>query len=379
MPFILDATKKQTTKASSSASSSSKSSGSSAKSSGAKSNSIKGFDFYKDDKQMSAKEAFSYLKGSSLFGDKNALCTYDGRMINAAQKLLTNDSWKVNMDADGDGTKEDVNLADAIADSFDSELDLYIADELEKTVKKYGSCSKNYLSPEALAELKAKGIEVSCVGGDSNRVYSFSLVDKDGNVLEDENGKKGSIIFADCLIPDGYAQGAELNLSSILDCMGKDCISKADFVGREDEYYDVLKEVEANVQSGAYDAKGKVGDIYGNIKDITTAVDQLWGGHGGSAPGMSGITGDEQIPESQMTEEELKAKKAEEATELIESLDAAQDTYNAKVAKAKEAYKEENGQEASGVALQNIISSAKSEIGYMYGDQFAEKIELGGK
>lgn len=337
---------------------------------------IKPLSYYKDDKKVSAKEAMSQLKKSSLFSGKNDLAGYDGRMANAAQKLLTNDKWKVNMDADGDGTKEDVNLADAIANSFDSELDLYIQSEFEKIVQKYGSCSKNYLSKEALAELKAKGIEVSCVGNDSNRVYSFSLVDKDGNVLEDENGKKGSIIFADCLIPDGYAQGAEINLSAILDCMGKDCISKADFVGREDDYYDVLKQVEAGVQSGAYDAKGKLSDIYGNTKDISKAVNDLWGGHGGSAPGMSGITGDSSsISESEMTEAELKAKQAEEAKETDESSQAAQEAYNAKIATAKAEYKEQNGEDATGVALQNIVAKAKSEINDLYGEAVAAKVE----
>ncbi len=336
---------------------------------------IKPLSFYKDDKKMSAKDSMSYLKKSSLFSGKNDLAGYNGRIAKAADKLLTNDKWKVNMDADGDGKKEDVNLADAIANSFDSELDLYIQSEFEKIVQKYGNCSKKYLSKEALAELKSKGIEVSCVGNDSNRVYSFSLVDKDGNVLEDENGKKGSIIFADCLIPDGYAQGAEINLSAILDTMGKDCISKADFVGKEDEYYDLLKQVEAGVQSGAYDAKGKLSDIYGNTKDISKAVDDLWGGHGGSAPGMSGITGDATLSESEMTEAELKAKKEEDAKQADESSDAAQDAYNAKIATAKAEYKEQNGEDATGVALQNIVAKAKSEINALYGETVASKVE----
>lgn len=129
MALELNLRKKPAT--SSSSTTSSTTTKSSSTSGSTKKNSIKEFSFYKDDKKMSAKESFSYLRKSSLFG-KDDLCEYGGRMVNASQKLLTNDKWQVNMDADGDGTKEDVNLADAIADSFDSELDLYIQSEFEK-------------------------------------------------------------------------------------------------------------------------------------------------------------------------------------------------------------------------------------------------------
>jgi hypothetical protein len=62
-------------------------------------------------------------------------------------------------------------------------------------------------------------------------------------ILEDAAGKKGSIIFADCLTSDGTAQGAEMNLSSILDQMGYECVSKADFMGQEQQYYDLLENI----------------------------------------------------------------------------------------------------------------------------------------
>ena len=85
----------------------------------------------------------------------------------------------------------------------------------------------------------------------------------DAKILTDSNGKKGSMIFSDCLVPDGNAQGAELNLSSILDTMGYDCISKADFVGREDEYHALIHEIGEDLINGEYTSDGTThADIY---------------------------------------------------------------------------------------------------------------------
>ena len=90
---------------------------------------------------------------------------------------------------------------------------------------------------------------------------------EEGNVMVDENGNEGSILFGDWVIPDGYAQGAEQNLSSMLDLMGYDCISKADFIGNEDKYDQVLSIVEENIKNGAYSySDKKVSDIYGEAK-----------------------------------------------------------------------------------------------------------------
>ena len=214
-----------------------------------------------DSTEVDAATAINNMAKSSLFEGENVKCYYD-RMVRAAEKLVNNEKWRISMDTDGDGTIESVALADAVAASFDSELDLYIQDIVSEIMDKYGTCSKSYLGEKARKELAARGIRVDSVGDGTeedgsitNRVYSFSLVElpenademtidelyaavysDDAKIVEDANGKKANYLFADCLIPDGCAQGAEVHLSSILDQMGYDCISKADFIGREDEY-----------------------------------------------------------------------------------------------------------------------------------------------
>ena len=293
--------------------------------------SIFGEDFYQDDTNISARQAITNMKNSSLYDD--TVACYFERMANAAEGLKSNESWRISMDTDGDGQTESVALADAIASSFDSELDLFIEEKVEEVIKKYGACSKSYLSEAALKELASYGIRVDAVGDDdktTNRAYAFSLVEippehkddaynwlynteegKNAKVLEDANGKKGSYIFADCLIPDGYAQGAELNLSSILDQMGYDCVSKADFIGKESEYSKLLSEVETRLQNGEYKGGQSMSELYGNRKDILTAVKNLWGGSG-SAPGVGNYGGSSSSPEASLQEASDKLKEKSE-------------------------------------------------------------------
>ena len=261
-----------------------------------------------------------------------------GRSINdGAYKvgaLINNDDWRVDMDINGDGTIEQgISIADAIALSCDSELDLYIQHELENIIEKYGpECNYNlramFGSKESPAykELLKLGIRADAVGDDEawqNRTYAFSLVDtssistetkdrlaeleakgnltaeeqeeldaiyeeyesviysEDAKILEDEFGGKGSFIFSDCLIPDGTANGAEINLASILDTMGYECISKADFVDNPDEYFALMEEIGTNLENNQYTGSSTATDIYSeNILDMQTAVRAVYTANG---------------------------------------------------------------------------------------------------
>ncbi len=343
--------------------------------------SIFGDDYYNDNTNISASEAISRMKQSSLY-DNTVGCYFD-RMSRAAEGLRNNESWRISMDTDGDGQTESVALAEAIASSFDSELDLFIEEKVEEVIKKYGHCSKQYLSEAALKELASYGIRVDAVGDDgktTNRAYAFSLVEvppehkddaynwmykteegKNAKVLEDKNGKKGSYIFADCLIPDGYAQGAELNLSSILDQMGYDCVSKADFIGREGDYKKLMSEVESRLANGEYKGGQSMNDLYGNRKDILTAVSNLWGGHG-SAPGVGNYGGAKSAADAlEAKAEELKAKANKLKDELF---------YRELLV---EQYRSENGHMPTGSALVEIQNKAKdmAENTHKYDDTFA--------
>ncbi|MBQ8887625.1 MAG: hypothetical protein IJY61_08000 [Candidatus Gastranaerophilales bacterium] len=232
------------------------------------------------------KDAINALLESDLFKNQGIK---DGAS-HIKNDVINNDQWKVDMDVDGDGViDQGVSLADAIAGSFDSELDLYIEKQVQDIMAKYECYDFKALfgseNSQAIKDLAALGIRADAVGDDAewqNRTYSFSLVEvpegfeklspeeqmeivyaDDAKILEDGNGKKGSMIFADCLVPDGMAQGAEMNLSSILDTMGYDCISKADFVGREEEYHQLMEEIGADLSNGEYTSDGTThADIY---------------------------------------------------------------------------------------------------------------------
>ena len=234
----------------------------------------------------SVTDAINSLLDSELFQNQGIK---DGAS-HIMKDVIQNTQWKVDMDADGDGVVDQgVNLADAIAASFDSELDLYIEDQLHAIMEKYQCYDIKALfgseNSQAVKDLAALGIRADAVGDDAewqNRTYTFSLVEvpegfenlspeeqmeivysDDAKILTDGNGKKGSMIFSDCLVPDGNAQGAELNLSSILDTMGYDCISKADFVGREEDYHSLIQEIGEDIVNGEYTSDGTThADIY---------------------------------------------------------------------------------------------------------------------
>ena len=326
---------------------------------------------YKDDENKSAKDAFSALTQAGILNEQ-----YYDRMVCATEKLVQNTDWMISM-ADENGNISDVALADAVAASFDSELDLYIQDIVGEVMAKYGTCSKGYLSDDARAELAAKGIRVDSVGqGDeengsnTNRVYSFSLVELPANfesmsveeqmefvysdeakIVEDKAGNKGSYLFADALIPDGFAQNAEINMSSILDQMGYDCISKADFIGADGkfnqaEYDAMLSEVGELVNSGELTGSDKITDIYGNTREICDSIKRLWGGDG-AAPGQFGIGGGS----GGVTDAEAKAKEEKELNDKYEKI----------LDDKKAEYKEEHGEEATGDDLAKLESEAKIE------------------
>ena len=344
-----------------------------------------------DEKKLSAKEALSNLvansKSENAIFEENVGCYYE-RMVNAVNCLVNNDKWNISMDMNGDGSFEDVALADAIAGSFDSELDLYIQEKVNEAIDKYGSCSKGYLGQEAQKWLKEQyNIVVEAVGSEdgknTNRTYAFSLVDENGNVIEDANGKKGSYIFSDCLIPDGYAQGAEVNLSSILDQMGYDCISKADFLGNEQEYVDLIQTVGERLANGDYAAgQGGTEVIYGNRKDVTQAIKDLWGGSG-AAPGMSSGDVADAIAEAEKLSEEEKEelkKQIEEYDAQVAQIEAKADDYKqaaiaSAIAKKEQEYYDEHKErktfqyeDLSVAEQQSIETDVKAKIQTEFSD-----------
>ena len=229
--------------------------------------------------------------------------THNGQTQCGVYTVATGGRAKIDIDLNDDGEisedEKGVDAAQAMAASYDSELDLYIEDSIQEFIEKYcGNDTafwwdgRGFMQPEMQEKLYQEyGIVINQVG-DDRRTYSFSLVDQDGNVLEDANGNKGSILWGDWVIPDGFAQGAELNLSSILDSIGYDCVSKADFafneeLGGEAGYNAMIEALHEDVantldltSSSAYTGEEskytqisdrKVDDMYGATQIISLA------------------------------------------------------------------------------------------------------------
>jgi len=285
--------------------------------------------------KKSAKDVAKDLYQSGMY-DYRVTCDNAHKV---EKSLINNDEWKVdivtNPDAEGEDLNYDgiidekelvearceaVSLLEAIVDSYDSALDLYIEKQMQDIIETYGpNCNYNlraiFGNPNspAIKDLAKMGIRADAVGDHDNwqnRTYTFSLVDMtdtegmseeeilahvysdDAKILQDEKGNKGSIIFADCLTADGTAQGAEMNLSSILDQMGYDCVSKADYIGNKDAYDKLISDIDKGLKSNAFAASNEsIDDIYGPTLKMYEAVCAVYNING-DAPGDWGFNRD---------------------------------------------------------------------------------------
>ncbi len=175
--------------------------------------------------------------------------THNGKVVNGScteggmKKAILGGSKYITV-TDSEGQKSGV---EAMADSYDSVLDLYTQSQFQKVLEEYGTgtFSNNCQFLKHTDEIRQKyGIDIKmvetknadgskAVAGIQNRTFEISLVDEKGNIIEDENGNKSTILFGDWVIPDGCAQGAEFDFISVIDQAGFDCISKADFIDNE--------------------------------------------------------------------------------------------------------------------------------------------------
>ncbi len=321
--------------------------------------------------------------------DSNAstACIVDG-----IERIVGNTEWKINVNG------EDKSLVDAIVDSYDSELDLYIDAKVKEIIAKDGArgattALQNYgfLSEDALRELAALGIRADAIGDAdgnfTNRVYSFSLIDtsecpegvdkyewmynteegKKAKVITDDAGNEGSIILSDCVIPDGYYQGAEVEFSSILDLMGADMLTKADFIGREDEYEALINDVESRLKAGTYHTGQSMDDLYGNRKDVQQSRYDLFHGGASYLPGIWGSGAGKANTAEGMADEfaqylkDLEDGIASDDMEADGKSSSSSANYKKILEAYKEQYKKDNGVEASGSELRKLVDKAEEE------------------
>ena len=71
---------------------------------------------------------------------------------------------------------------------------------------------------------------------------------------------------------------------------GYECISKADFIGREDDYFELMDNLEMMINNGEFQGTSTIADLYSeNTLDVSTAVRAVYTANG-DAPGQWGGT-----------------------------------------------------------------------------------------
>lgn len=134
-----------------------------------------------------------------------------------------------------------------VAQSYDTVLDLVLDAKLSAAIADIfkGDTDPNWeslcKSGNAGRLLKEYGIQIVKTG---DRQYCFSLVDENGNVIQDSEGHLAQVYKNDYLMPDGQCQQNEVHVSAALDAMGFDCWSVLDL--SKEEYQMVLEMAKMN-------------------------------------------------------------------------------------------------------------------------------------
>jgi hypothetical protein len=161
------------------------------------------------------------LEGAGKYGNfNNVLSNVNSGLNSGCMISVTNEN----------GEEEQVELNQAIADSYDSVLDLVLKQKLEKVLGDGSWKIEDLSSAKNQAKLKEAGIEFKVL---DHRIYTFSLVDDDGNVIQDEEGNLAQVIMTDKVLPDGYMQGTDKNWNAVLDYVGYNCVSELDYTKEE--------------------------------------------------------------------------------------------------------------------------------------------------
>ncbi len=284
------------------------------------------------------------------------------------------------------GEEEQVELNQAIADSYDSVLDLVLKEKLRKVLGSGNWNIGNYIKNIKQDDLRKAGIEFTVLG---DRIYTFSLVDDDGNVIQDENGKLAQIIMTDKVLPDGCMQGTDKNWNAVLDSVGYNCVSELDYTQEEWAQIQQLAELD-NSELGISSGK-KTTDVYKNAKVVDAGH---FGGTGGSSSTTDMIVqnlSDDDMFDMDFEQEETTAlqtettqqtaKKASEEKAKTEETEATEDDkdgrtsvsqlkYNAlvdeEVQTASKEYANLTGGEIDRLGLQIYRQKAEEEINKKY-------------
>ncbi len=129
------------------------------------------------------------------------------------------------------------------AQSYDTVLDLVLDAKLSAAIADIfnGDTDPNWerlcSSGNSGRLLKEYGIKITKC---ADRQYCVSLVDENGNVIQDADGHLAQVYKNDYLLPDGQAQQNEVQLGAALDAMGFDCWSVLDLSAEE---YEMVKEL----------------------------------------------------------------------------------------------------------------------------------------
>jgi hypothetical protein len=227
------------------------------------------------------------------------------------------------------------------------------------------------------AKLKEAGIEFKVL---DHRIYTFSLVDDDGNVIQDEEGNLAQVIMTDKVLPDGYMQGTDKNWNAVLDYVGYNCVSELDYTKEEWAQIQELANLD-NSELGTSSGK-KTTDVYKNAKVV---VEGHFGGKGSSAGEENTLTESTiedfdfgEFGQEETTNSDIEAAEKEDANEAVteetedeeERIKISTLKYNSmledEIQSLRKEYTDETGLEANGLQVQVFKSQAKEELDKKY-------------
>ncbi len=294
----------------------------------------------------------NYLNGNSLFQGEGLLDAYDMN-VDGITTFLNGGSY-ANRQINYEGSQ--MSLIDATAASYDSEMDLYIAEVLQNVFGTNALMSETFANPAMVKKLKDEyNIVIEPVSNTDGRAFNVSLVDEDGKVRVDGNNKKASIVFSDSLIPDGYAQGTEYNMSSILDQMGYECVSKADFIGKEEDYQKMLDQYMTGSFSDAMQFLSHSGNG-------TNSGNPLWDDMEASKVEIESMIDELREYQLEMLEQsELQREERENKREAIEEYHRVSMSILSQDADARE-----KDDEGNPISLSDLLDKARLEVEEKY-------------
>lgn len=281
----------------------------------------------------------------------------------------------------------DKGIYDEIAASYDSVLDLVLDEKLNnamaeiyverlggsKSVYGDGKVSWDWSQIVANADILREkyGIDVQVV--ESKTAYTeivVSLIDENGNIIKDGNGKLAQVKKSDNMLPDGSCQNVEKFASAAIDQMGYDCVSITDFSPEE---YAIIKYMAtlSNLDIGlSSDLKTDYLSFKNAMKKSTADWDKLKDEYFKNSGSYSRITSSDRASDIYKNHQNYKELQDKIQKQQDEIKDAIKNETRTKLTRVAFDNKVQDIQKEQGVTEQQAIEIVAKE--YYYTDNYGK-------